>query len=297
MNVSLRQLRAFVAIYQEGRLAAAGQALSITPSAASLLLKQLEDGLSVRLFDRSPQGLQPTAAAHATITQARRALMEVEQLGRAVSALDNLHQGRVAVAATPALASYLLPPVMRGFAASHPQLQIVLDDCAPDQLVARVLDESVDFALGTPEQPLSPALRSEVLLRDQLSLILRRDHLLARSERLSWQQLQGHALITVRRGNGIRHLVDQALSQSLTPVRFAYEVAMFSTAIALAEQGLGAAILPAFMLGFARHPDLVALPLIDPVITRNICLLSKAERSLPPAAVGLMQALQRELGD
>ena len=68
MNVSLRQLRAFVAIYQEGRLAAAGQALSITPSAASLLLKQLEETLSVRLFDRSPQGLQPTAAAHATIT-------------------------------------------------------------------------------------------------------------------------------------------------------------------------------------------------------------------------------------
>jgi DNA-binding transcriptional LysR family regulator len=297
VNLSLRQLRAFVAIYQQGRLAAAAQALSITASAASLLLKQLEETLGVRLFDRNPQGLQPTAAAHATITQARRALMEVEQLGHSVRALGSLHQGRVAVAATPALASYLLPPVVRGFAALHPQVQIVLDDCAPDQLLARVLDETVDFALGTPEPPLHPGLRSEVLLRDQLSLICRRDHALAGSDELSWQQLQGQALITVKRGNGIRALVDQALAQSLTPMRFAFEVSMFSTAIALAEQGLGAAILPSFMLGFARHPELTALPLQQPLITRNVCLLSKAERSLPPAAAALMQALQRELGD
>jgi DNA-binding transcriptional LysR family regulator len=136
-----------------------------------------------------------------------------------------------------------------------------------------------------------------VLLRDRLSLICRRDHLLAQASPLCWQQLQGQALITVKRGNGIRHLIDQALAQSLTPVRFAHEVALFSTAIALAEQGLGAAVLPAFMLGFTQHPGLVAVPLEQPIITRDVCLLSKADRGLSPAARAMMQALQRELGD
>src|SRR5688500_12166907 len=117
---SLRQLRAFRAVYQLRKLSAAAEQLSITQSAVSVLIRQLEEGLGARLFDRTTRSLRPTPAAAEAIAVAERILRDVDSLGAGLRDLAALRRGRVSLAVTPTLGEILLPPVVRRFAQLHP---------------------------------------------------------------------------------------------------------------------------------------------------------------------------------
>jgi DNA-binding transcriptional LysR family regulator len=82
---SVRQLRAFRAVYQLRKVSAAAEQLSLTQSAVSVLIRQLEEGLDTRLFDRTTRSLSPTSAAQEAIVVAERILRDVESLGAAGS--------------------------------------------------------------------------------------------------------------------------------------------------------------------------------------------------------------------
>ena len=184
---TLRQLRAFRAVYQLRKVSAAAEQLSITQSAVSVLIRQLEEGLGTRLFDRTTRSLRPTPAAAEAVVVAERILRDVDSLGAGLRDLAALRRGRVSLAVTPTLGEILLPPVLRRFGKLHPQVRVVIDDCSPDQFVSRVVGEHVDLGLGTPERAAADVDTGK-LLGDHLALVCRQDHPLARRRKpaCSW---------------------------------------------------------------------------------------------------------------
>src|SRR6187549_823438 len=94
---TVRQLRAFVAVYQLRKLSAAAEQLFVTQSAISVLVRQMEEGLGARLFDRTTRSLQPTQAAAEAIVVAERILRDVESLGAGLRDLTQLRRGRVSL--------------------------------------------------------------------------------------------------------------------------------------------------------------------------------------------------------
>jgi len=209
---TLKQLRAFVAVYQLRKLSAAATQLFLTQSAVSVLIRQMEDGLGTRLFDRTTRSLQPTPAAHEAVQVAERILRDLDSLGAGLRDLTGLRRGRVTVAVTPTLAEILLPPVVRVFREQHPDIHLVIDDCAPDQFFSRVINEQTDFGIGTPEGA-APGIELQTLLRDHLSLVCPRNHPLAQRRSVRWRDLEGLPVTTVR--PGLRHpAVDRAVGRT-----------------------------------------------------------------------------------
>lgn len=291
---TLRQLRAFLAVYRLRKLSAAAEELFVTQSAVSVLIRQLEQGLGVRLFDRTTRSLQPTQAAEEAVVVAERILRDADSLGSGFRDLIGLRRGRVCLAITPTLAEILLPGAVRRFKADHPDIRLVVDDCAPDQFVARVSGEHVDFGIGTPEGA-GPDVVSQTLLRDHLSLVCAPDHALARNRRVRWADLNGHPLIAVRPGYGIRPLIEQTAAQAGAALQIAHEVSFLSTALWMAASGLGVCVMPS---AFARHPgygELVVKPLSAPRVSRDIAIVTKQGRSLSPACEGFIRVLRQEL--
>ena len=92
---TLRQLRAFLAVYQMRQLSAAAQKLFVTQSAVSMLIRQLEEGLGTRLFDRTTRSLKPTAAAEEMLSTVERVLRDVDSLSADFRELSTLERGRV----------------------------------------------------------------------------------------------------------------------------------------------------------------------------------------------------------
>ena len=292
---NLRQLRAFRAVYHLGKLSAAAEQLALTQSAVSVLIRQLEDGLGMRLFDRTTRSLRPTSAATEAIAVAERILRDVDSLGAGLRGLGTLQRGRVSLAVTPTLGEILLPPVVRRFTRLHPEIRIVIEDCSPDQFVARIVGEHVDLGVGTPERAAAD-VDTRKLLGDTLALVCRKDHPLAARRQLRWADLAQHPLITVRPGYGIRPLIDGAAAQAGVLLDVVNDVTFLSTALWMAECGLGAAVMPSAYARRAGHPALVVRKLHAPVVSRDISIVTKRGRSLSTAAQALLEVLQAELG-
>lgn len=292
---TVRQLRAFAAVYQLRKLSAAAEQLFITQSAISVMVRQMEEGLGARLFDRTTRSLQPTQAAREAIVVAERILRDVDSLGAGLRDLGGLRRGRLSLAVTPTLGEILLPRVLMRFAAEHPGIQVLVDDCAPDQFVSRVVGEHVDFGIGTPERA-AAGVDTLTLLHDHLSLVCAADHPLARLKQVRWAQLAGHPVITVRPGYGIRPLIDSTAARAGVRLDVVNEVSFLSTALWMSACGLGASIMPSAYATLSSDPQRVVRPLSAPRVSRDIMLVTRRGRSLSPAAQGFVEVMRAEMG-
>ncbi|CAB3663475.1 LysR family transcriptional regulator [Achromobacter kerstersii] len=288
---SIRQLRAFMAVYQTGSLSAAGEALGLTQPAVSLLLKDLEEKLGVRLFDRTTRSLRRTAAAVEAIAYAQRALAELAALGDCMQDLAQARRGRVRIAATSTIAQTLLPSAIRQFLNSHPQVIVSINDCAPAEFTDRVLSEHVDFGIGSLEGSV-PGLEQQVILDDTLCAVA--TGLFFPTHRpMSWKQLSGMPLIVVQPGYGVRSAIDRAVVAADVQLNIAYEVSLLTTALAMAANGLGVAVVPYSIVHSTHYADLVARRLIRPVVPRVLAVVRKESRLMSPSAQAFADMLAR----
>lgn len=286
---SVRQLRALVAVYATGSVSAAAQELALTQPAVTVLLRELEDKLGVKLFDRSTRSLRRTDAAVQAIGYAERALAELQGLATSMAQLSGAHAGRVRVAATAAVAQTLLPPAMRRFMDLHPGITLEVDEVAPRDFVEVVSAGSVDFGVGTLEAAVS-GLREEVLVSEPLVAAALPTEQFRGGTLMTWKQLAGVPLVTVRSGYGVRGRIEAAARDAGVTLQIAHEVSLMGTAIALAAHGLGVVVAPPSIV--AQEQRLVTRRLTRPTVDRVIGLVSKRERSLSPAAQAFAQVLR-----
>ena len=291
---TIRQLRAFVQVHRLGKLSAAAEQLFVTQSAVSMLIRQLEEGLDARLFDRTTRSLQPTAAASEMLPVAERILRDVDALATGFRELAQLERGRVSIAITPTLASFLLPEAIRTFAQSHPQVRVLVDDCAPDQFVSRVIGEHVDFGIGTPERP-GAEVDTQTLLRDHLALVCPRTHPLTTQRSVRWRALAGEPLTTVRPGYGIRPQIEAAAARAGVALDVVHEVSFLSTALWMTASGMGAAIMPSAFARAAGNASLAILPLVAPRVSRDVSVVTRRGRSLSAASLSFIRTLRTTL--
>jgi LysR family carnitine catabolism transcriptional activator len=290
---SVRQLRAFLAVYHTGQVSAAAEQLSVTQPAVTVLLRELEDKLGVKLFDRTTRALRRTDAAVEAIAYAERALAELEGLGVAMGELAGTRRGRLRIAATSTVAQTLLPRALRAFLDAHPSVQVQIEDVAPVEFVEALLAERADLGLGTLEGAVA-GLAERVVLRDCLAAVAPASESFPSNRLITWKQLAALPLVTVKPGYGVRRRIDEAASHAGVKLRVVHEVSLLTTALALAEAGLGVAVVPASLLALARHPTLVARKLSRPAIDRHTSIVWKQERSLSPAARAFADVAARE---
>ena len=299
INPSLRQIEAFVWTCGLGSLTAAAERMSLTQSAVSVLIRQLELGVGAQLLDRTTRTLHPTAAGREVLPRAQRLLRDRDSMVSAVKALADVEQGRISFAVTAAVASALMPGALARFSRQHPGVAIAMRDVAPDQLVAKVLSEEVEFSIGTITSP-PREIAQETLISDRLSAICRRDDAFGRRIEVSWDEVLRTPCICVGPGNGIRELIDATLARKGKKIVPDWEVAFLTTALSMTAQGLGITITPGYLVAYLQYPMLVAVPLRNPVVRRNLTVISRSGRSLSPAArrfVDLLKTINASNGN
>ena len=198
------------------------------------------------------------------------------------------------MAITPTLASILLPDTIRAFGEKHPDVHVVVDDCAPEQFSSRVLGEHVDFGIGTPERS-GGELELQTLMRDSLCLVCAPDHPLAGIPNLRWRDLQGHPVIAGRPGYGVRQLVDLAAAKAGVTLQVVNEISFLSTGLWMSASGLGPSIMPSAYASCAPYRELVIKPLTQPRVSRDVYIVTKKGRSLSSACEAFLQDLRTSL--
>jgi DNA-binding transcriptional LysR family regulator len=291
INVTLRQLRAFVEVVHSGGFSAAAPKLHLTQSATSLLVRELESQLNLSLIDRSTRRLSLTEAGREFLVSAQRIVSDVEQSVADTQELLHKRRGRVTIATTPFLAASLLPRCIAQFRERYSAITVKLADLPVEQIVRRVLSGDADLGVGV-----FPELDSQIsrfpLLRHCMGAMVPSTYELGAGRRdLTWEDLHNQPFISMSHDSGIRTLIDRSLHDAGVRVDQRFEVSYLGTAIGLSEAGLGITVMPAYVGMLMRSNNVRFLPLRNPVVQRQVDLIFRAGSSLSPSGEAFLQSL------
>lgn len=294
--MTLRQLQAFVLTCQLGSFTRAAERMLITQSAVTLLIKQLEQALGVTLFDRTTRALRLTSAANEALPIAARMLRNQDLLTDSVRALAEGSRGLVTLGVTVAVAAALMPRVVAAFRTQYPKVTVVMQDLSPEQLVMKMLDEEVEVAIGTLDTD-APDLDLTDLLQAQMSLVCQKGSPIAEAECIPWAAVLEQPVIAIKKGSGIRTLIDETLAAKGKTLVPAYEASLVTTALAMTAEGLGVSILPPYLVPqLPPYSQFAVRPLVDPVVSRGLSIMTKKGRSLSHAAHSFIEVTRRTVG-
>jgi LysR family transcriptional regulator, carnitine catabolism transcriptional activator len=281
MNISTRQLRAFIALTESRNFTRAASVCHLSQSAFSTLIRQLEESLAVRLFDRSTRHVELSAEGQEFEISARRVLAEFEAALSGMHARVSLQRGRVSIALLPSLAADWLPDVLAGFRSAHPGIDLSVADVLSESCIERVRSGLADFALAATRAD-TPELRAEPFCSDGFHLVCRSDHPLATHPNPRPRDVAAWPFIHLSRTSSVRQYIDAStLPQAMPAV---LEVDQLATVAGMVRAGLGISIVPALTLYQFRSRKLVIRALRWPGLTRQIYLVRKRDRGFSVAA-------------
>ncbi len=291
MSVTLKQIRAFVAVAQAGSFTAAASRLHLTQSAVSVLISELEHQFGQRLFDRTTRLVQTNDAGRDFYPAAEKMLADLSNAIAGSKDLVAKKRGRVAIAATPLMASILLPQAIARYTALYPGVSVILHDTAAEQIQPKVRDGEVDFGIETFAKSWRE-LVAEPLMVDTLLLACPAGHPLAARASVAWRALAGHPFISLTQDNSVGQLIRTCLAEAGVEVQTAYEVSYLSTVVGMVGAGLGITVLPSYASPITRLYDIEVRKLVKPAIRREMSFLTRQGRTLSPAAESLKAFLK-----
>jgi DNA-binding transcriptional LysR family regulator len=262
----------------------------VAQPALSLNIRDLESELGAKLFDRTTRRVELTAAGREFLQSVDKLIVDLERAVQNARDLADRKRGRLVVAAPPLLAALIVPGAVADYRKRFPAIEVSVIDVQPNIIVDKVRSGEADCGIGTFADA-EDGIRREVLFEDALMAWCPAQSQCARSSRLAWKDLPAGQLIAMTRDSRIRFLVDQAYQSIGQTVRPAYEVSHMTTAIMMVEAGLGVAVLPAYVWGFARVFNVVSTILSEPEVRREVAIIQASGRSLSPAAEAFLTYL------
>lgn len=283
MNVTLRQLRAFQALARTGSFTLAAEALYITQSALSGLIKELEQTLGVRLVDRSTRRVHLTPIGERLQPQLDGVLQDLDAVLYRVNDQRALNTGVVRVATTQLLASTLVPELIAAFQQTHSAIEVKLVDVPTDAVMARVFAGEVELGIG-PERDPNSDVTSTPLFDGPFMAVCRTDHPFAKRRQLRWVELLPHPIIALQ-GQFAERLVqdlrEAGLKEGFAP---AAEAAYMGTVLSMVKAGLGVGLCIPYAASLVEGYGLKMIPLKSPEVRRSFDVFTRKGRSLSPAA-------------
>jgi LysR family carnitine catabolism transcriptional activator len=289
INVSTRELRAFVTLAELRNFTRAAARCHLSQPAFSALIRSLEAHLGARLFDRTTRSVELTAEGRSFLESAHRLLRDTEEAVAGMHDLAARRRGRVAVAALPSLAAGWLPPLLARFRDQYPGIELDVADVLSDGCIERVRNGTADFALASTRANL-PELRTEAFCTDRFHLVCPADHPLARRRgTLKLADLAPWPIVQLARSSSVRQYVEAAIYPSR--LRTVLELEQLSTVAGMVRAGLGITIVPSLTLFHFEDPALAARPLAAQGLTRQVFLVRRSDRGLSVAAQALYELL------
>ncbi len=291
--VNIRHLRAFAAVAEHNHFTKAADAIHLSQPALSVLIKQLEDALNVKLIHRRTRNVELTPIGREFYGVSQKVLASFDEALVHVSDYSALRKGKVTLAALPSLSASILPQLLNSFAAKHPNISLNIMDAPGEEILEAVRARRADLAL-TYTKP-SAEFAVTPVIRDKLVLIGTPKRARAKGGAIRWSSLGGEPIIAMAAGTTIRALTDAAASTAKTPLHIVLEPRLIPTAVAFAEAGFGCAVLPSSHLTFRQSANAPKYDLVGPSIEREISLLHLSQYPLSPAAEALFKFLRQKL--
>ncbi|HUR89907.1 MAG TPA: LysR substrate-binding domain-containing protein [Ramlibacter sp.] len=289
INLSSRDLEAFLALAQAQHFTRAAERCNLSQSAFSQKIARIEQVAGMPLFERSTRHVALTPEGEVFAEEVRRIQDDLQHALAHLNELATRQVGRVAVAALPSVAAVWMPNVIARYRDAHPNIRIELFDTLAGGGLALLREGRADIAItagGDLREFDVTELKSE-----RFFLVCPRKHRLAQSRSATLAQLEGEEIIHLARSSSVRQHLEAA---GVTSRAGDLEVEHLATVAALVAKGLGVSIVPELTLFHFERAGLACVPVRDAKLRRPILLARRKGKALSVAAKAMVEEVARE---
>ena len=296
MSESLKDIRLFVAVYEERSFTAAAEREHATQSGVSQHIRKLEDRFGARLFSRDRGTVTPTPAGESYYRRCVELLRAYQVADNSVRSYAGGLMGEIAVGLMPTMTRCTLAPTLSRFIEAHPNVRLRIVEAYSAVLTGQVRAGTLDFAV-VPGFPGLAGLKSRLFLITPEVLVSRAHSGLSHMQPLGLKALAPLKLVMPGAQNARRTLLESYLVSNNIPIERTIELdAMLGTLDFVANSDW-VAILPGIMMvSDVERPLLTINPIVEPVLPVDLVLIEPSRRVLSPAARAFVEMLQQETG-
>ncbi len=295
MHFDLVDLRLMVRIAEANSLTRGAEASFLSLPAASTRIKNLEESIGTKLLYRTSQGVTLTPPGQAFVQHARAVLGQLEHLAGDMQEYAKGVKGRLRLAGSTTAMSEFLPPVLRAYLRSHPDVDVELRERLSVDIVRAVSEGQTD--IGIVSGPVrTEALHAIPYRSDHLVLVVAEGHPLAAEPAVAFVRTLQYEHVGLHEASAIHAFLRQVSAAAQRPLRLRIEVGNFETACRLIEADIGVGIVP--QSSARRHAERMAIrivPLADEWSLRQQFVVVKQLEALPGFARELVDLLVQDV--
>jgi DNA-binding transcriptional LysR family regulator len=298
MNLSTRQMRAFLQVARLGNFTRAAEQAHITQAGLSILIREMEKQLGCRLFDRTTRVVTLTPSGRRLLPVVERLVTDLDDVAAQLGAEGDEARQTLRIAATPLVSSHLLPQVFNTFRQAHPQVNLRLFDADLRDVEAMVTAGDADMGLGFFFKAAAGLERTPVgrfhLMRVASSA--EEDDEAPAIGTAPWSALRTAELIGLPPGNPIQKVIDQHLVATIGRAdaqRPTFN--FFGTLISMVEAGFGTAVMPTFALAACRRHRVRTDVLVKPKVGLDFYRIAKRGAHETEAMQAFVATLEKAL--
>lgn len=291
MRFDLQTLKAFLAIADEGSIAAAAAREHMVASAISKRVAEMEALCGTSLLQRHRRGVSLTPAGAELVAHARRVIEELGRLDSALSDYARGVRGQVRLLANTSAIVQFLPDDLAGFLKTHPTVKIDLEERVSEETHKMVLDGVADIGIMVAIRP-TDGLNVRPYHSDRLVVMMPKGHPLSRRKQIRFADTLAYDHVGLPRGTSLcETMLDEArkLDRAL---KLRIQATSFEGLVLMVSAGLGVGVLPeGSVIPFLQAQRLVARPLAEPWATRQLLVVTREGRPLTRVAKLLLEHL------
>ncbi len=293
-NVTFKQFKAIQAIAEQGKIVNAAKVLALSAPAVTIQLRQVEEEIGLALFDRTADGMRPTAAGLAFVDAAQALEERLRLLEDQMDAIKGVRAGSLKLGVV-STAKYFAPRLMAAFMKEHPDIEMRLLVGNRAETIANLKNHEVDVALmGRPAKDIP--LRASAFGDHPLVIIAPPDHPLARVRDISKERIAEEKFLIREPGSGTRISLEIFLGE--VPGRLddlGVEMGSNETIKQAVMAGLGIAFISAHTIASEVEASrLVILDVVGMPIRRQWFGVMRSDRAISPAMATFHDFLMRK---
>ena len=288
--MTVKQLRAFLAVAQTLSFAQACERLHLSQPALSLAIKSLEDSLGGKLLIRTTRSVRLTPEGEVLLPIARRLQTDWDNAEDLLRQHFTLQRGTVSIAAMPSFAGNLLPEALKVFRSRYPKINVAVHDLINERVLEMVRSRQVELGIAFEPEALD-GLEFTSFYTDRFVAVVPAGSPLAQRAQLDWEELLEQTFITLQRPSAVRLLLERSLAAHGRKLAVGFESHQLATVGRLVANGLGVSAVPSLCIRQMHELGARCVPLHGLQVERRIGLLRLADHTLSSAAQGLSDVL------
>ena len=273
---TIKQLRYLLALNKTLSFTKAAEMCFVGQSTLSAGLKELEDALGVQLVERTKQSVFITPIGQGVVERAIQLLAKADDLVEFVEGSADSMMGAIKLGVIPTIAPFLLPSILTKIREQFPKLRILLREDLSDNLINKLNQHELDFALIALPYDTKGLLVKE-LFDDEFWLIGNRNDVALKNKEIQLTNKLSDRILLLEDGHCLRDHTLKACKKSSISSNEGIEATSLLTLVQMVEFDLGIALIPemAIKSGLLKDTELIARPLAAPAPKRKIALVAR----------------------